>query len=366
MSIRGDHTPHPTMADELRRRIDECRATPQWAAYVEVRDRVLAIKDLDGLRMSGAHEPSRYWTEELEGFRYLLDASPLIVDKLRHQCYHVTGIKDYDYRDHHAERARQLEEKLEALIELGGRELLVPEARALGGFGFEIDGELYNIDTLKFYEALIAMQRGGILAPFREGGERRLVAEIGAGWGGFAYQFKTVCPNSTYVIVDFPELFLYSGTYLKTLFPDANFLFYADGGPQFDELSPELLGADFVFVPHTAVADVRPPRLDLVVNMVSFQEMTGAQVSAYVHWAADNGAPYLYSLNRDKSPYNDQLGAVPDHIAERFWPHEIPVLPVSYTQMLQGPARAALVRRKIRRTGTPYKHIVGWLKRRTA
>jgi putative sugar O-methyltransferase len=344
-------------SSELRRRLDERRATPQWAVYEEVREHVLAMKDLERSRLDGVGTPSAYWREELAGFDYLLDASPLMIDKLRHQSYHITGIKDYDYRGHHQLRGKQLAAKLQALLKLGGRDLLVPESRALGGYGFEIEGQLYNIDTLKFYEVLIAMQRGGVLSPLRTTGERKVVAEIGSGWGGFAYQFKTVCPNTTYVLVDFPELFLISATYLKTLFPDATFHFYDD----VDVHPPSLLEADFVFLPHTALRDLRPPRLDLVINMVSFQEMTAGQVSEYVAWAADLGAPYLYSLNRAKSPYNDELEAVVDHIAERYRPHEIPVLPVSYTQMLPGKVPPPFVRQKLKRPrGTPYQHIIGW------
>lgn len=350
-------------ASELRRRLDESRATPQWVAYEEVRERVLAMKDLERRRLHGVNAPSTYWSEELAAFDYLFDASPLMIDKLRHQSYHVTGTKDYEYRSHHQLRGKQLAAKLAALVKLGGRELLVPESRALGGYGFEIEGELYNIDTLKFYEVLIAMQRGGVLSPLRGGAERAVVAEIGPGWGGFAYQFKQVCPNTTYLLVDFPELFLFSATYLKTLFADATFRFYGDDGPGGAALSPEMLEADFVFVPHTALRDLRPPRLDLVVNMVSFQEMTAAQVSEYVGWAADSGAPYLYSLNRARSPYNDELVSVVDHIGERYWPHEIPVLPLAYTQMLPGKMPPPFVRQKLKRQrGTPYQHIVGWRK----
>ena len=49
--------------------------------------------------------------------------------------------------------------------------------------------------------------------------------EIGAGWGGFAYQFKTLFPKTTYVVVDFPELFLFSASYLVTVFPEAKVRF---------------------------------------------------------------------------------------------------------------------------------------------
>jgi putative sugar O-methyltransferase len=356
-------TSRPSSAGELQRLLEERRATPQWLAYQEARERVLAIKDAEARRLSGVHRPSEYWTEELAGFEYMLDASPLMIDKLRHQTYHVTGLRVYDYRTNKDEQHRQLEEKLRVLIELGGRELLVPESRQLGGFGFEIDGELYNIDTLKFYEVLIAMQRGGVLSAFRGTSGRQAVVEIGAGWGGFAYQFKTVCPDTTYYIVDFPELFLFSATYLKTLFPTASFLFLGEDGRTTEEVLEAAPEADFVFVPHTAIDDLHPQRLDMAINMVSFQEMTSEQVRNYVHWSANLGCPYLYSLNRDRSAYNRELTSVHEIIAERYWAREIPVLPVSYTQMLPPRMRSPLIRTKIKQAATmPYKHVIGFRK----
>jgi hypothetical protein len=166
---------------------------------------------------------------------------------------------------------------------IGGDALLVPESPALGGFGYDIGGRLFNIDTLKFYEVLIGMQRGGALGALRAV-ERPVVCEIGAGWGGFAYQFKTLFPRATYVIVDFPELFLFSATYLKTVFPDATLRFVGTSA----EVS---LGgwrdADFVFVPNTLASVVTSLPLDLTVNMVSFQEMTDEQVRGTPGLAAD-------------------------------------------------------------------------------
>ena len=94
---------------------------------------------------------------------------------------------------------------------LGDAELLVPEARELGGFGFEIDGELYNVDTLKFFEVLIALERGAVLAePARPGraqarvGDRRRLGRLRP-----PVQDRSF-PDITYVIIDLPELFLFS------------------------------------------------------------------------------------------------------------------------------------------------------------
>jgi hypothetical protein len=193
----------------------------------------------------------------------------------------------------------------------------------------------------------------------REGRKRHVAWEIGAGWGGLAYTVKTLCPNTSYVIVDLPQVFLFSAVYLMTVMPDARFAFHGDG--PIASLVPE---NDFVFVPHWALDALELPRLDLTLNMVSFQEMTTAQVEAYVDVAWRLGSQYLYSLNRDRSPYNAELSSVSRIIERRFWPREIPVLSMSYPQ-LRGRGRSARrhgavdklkVAAGIRRD---YRHIVG-------
>jgi hypothetical protein len=334
-----------TFGDSLARKVEEARRSAAYANYLRAREAVVAMLD------AADADPSEYWAEELENVEYLLDASPLIVEQLRRHCYHVTGIWPYNYRAHRDAARDQHRAKLDALLELGGgSDLFVPESPALGGFGFPLEEGLVNLDTLKFFEALLALQRGEVLAGLRESGERRIVWEIGAGWGGFAYQLKTLFPNVTYVITDLPQLFLYSGTYLPTLFPDASVHFCTDGDVN------DWLRHDFVFVPSTALAAVTPPRLDLVVNMVSFQEMTTEQVRAYSEHAHALEAPFVYSLNRERSNYNPELDGVGAILSERFWLHELKLLPVSYQQMLDRKVRADDPNR--------YRHLIGW--RRTS
>src|SRR5688572_22979289 len=222
----------------------------------------------------GAPDASEYWTEELDIIDYMIEASPLIVRKLRHHAFPITAIRPYDYRDKGDGRRQYFEARLQALREQGGDTLLVPEAPALGGFGYEIDGRLYNVDTLKFFEVLIGMERGGVLAALRAK-PRPVVCEVGSGWGGFAYQLKTLLPGGTCVLVDFPELFLFSATYLATMFPGARMVFAGTDSAGPIETWAE---ADFVFVPNTMAASVTRLPLDLLVNMVSFQEMTDTQV----------------------------------------------------------------------------------------
>jgi hypothetical protein len=332
-------------ARALQERLDALRAAPAFRNYEHVRARVLDMRA--EMAADGEYRPSAYWEEELSNFEYMLDASPLVIEKLRHHTFHITGLRVYDYRTDRGKAQDRFVEKLRALLALGHSDLLVPESRILGGFGFEVDGELYNVDTLKFFEVLIALQKGAVLQEFRNNTDRRLVWEIGAGWDGFPHQFKSVCPNVTYVISDFPELFLFSATYLMTAFPDAKVGFWGERPPE--QLFAGWREYDFIFVPNAALARMATARLDLTINMVSFQEMTETQVVGYVSRAHALQCRFLYSLNRDKSAYNREIQSVSAIIERFYWPREIEVLPVPYQKMLGDKPSAV-----------DYKHVIGW------
>ena len=118
--------------------------------------------------------------------------------------------------------------------------------------------------------------------------------------------------------------------------------------------------------------------------MVSFQEMTTrSRSTATSSHAHELGARYLYSLNRDRSPYNPQMTSVREIIGQAYWPQHVEVLPgVQYTQMLHvappqpvsigdrahGQARKAAAKsaaKKLKKSATKkpdlgYKHLVGW------
>jgi glycosyltransferase involved in cell wall biosynthesis len=330
---------------------DDPRATAEFQSYLRARDAVLRMK---GANAAGAATPSAYWAEELENIDYMIDASPLIIRKLRHHAFHITNLRPYDYRMKGDGRREHFEARLRVLSALGGDALLVPESPALGGFGYTIDDRLFNVDTLKFYEVLIGMDRGGVLGAIRDI-ERPLVCEIGAGWGGFAYQFKRLLPRVTYVIVDFPELFLFSATYLGTVFPDARVVFAGiDDALTIDGWRD----ADFIFVPHSLSRLVSALPLDLTVNMVSFQEMTDAQVRGYAAMAATSRCPLLYSLNRERSLYNTELVSVSEALSDWYRLTEVPVLDTDYTSAMKKRPKGA---RTIDPSEPRYRHLVGRL-----
>ena len=342
------------MADRFHEQIEAARREPAYGCYLRVRDWVLRL-----LSERSGPDASGYWAEELAGFDYMLDASPLIIRKLREHCYHLTGLRSYEYRGHHRHRAPAFADKLRSLAALDRRGLFIPEPADLGGFGHRIDGRLVNVDTLKFYECLIALDRVGILPSLEEGGGAgKTVLEIGAGWGGLAHQLRVRCPRIAYFIIDLPSTLLFSATYLGTLFPGASILL----PERPEDLEPDRLrNRDFVFIPHFWADRLRGPRPDLVINTVSFQEMTELQVAAYVDLAASLGCPVIFSLNRDHSPHNAELSSIIPHLDRRYELEEVPMLEVAYPIVRETKPRTH-GRPVLEVRSEDYRHIVGRLR----
>jgi hypothetical protein len=124
---------------------------------------------------------------------------------------------------------------------------------------------------------------------------------------------------------------MFSAIYLKTLFPSASILLYGDKPKE--TLLTDCQSHDFVFLPHFFLDRLDLSRLDLAINTVSFQEMTSEQVDRYVRKVYEMGCPTLYSLNRDRSPHNQQLTTVSSILAKYYELRPLNVLDMQYAAM---------------------------------
>lgn len=303
-----------TFSKENFMRLEEsAKHSLEYKHYLETREAVFTM--MENEPRDTFSEPSKYWQEELSGFEYMLDASALLIKKLRHHCYHLTGVRDWEYRMHHAYHTLRFENLLKRLQKEDKNGVLVPESPKLGGFGYTIDGSLYNNDTLRFYDAMLSLNRAGGLEQFRNSKKRGVVAEVGAGWGGFAYQFKTLFQNTSYVIVDFPSTILFSGTYLKTVFPNARTLFITS----VSECGVPIEQYDFVFVPHYLWPSLSFKRPDILINLASFQEMKTKQMEEYIQKALRWGIPSVFSVNHERNFSNPEMEKV-SVVLKKYYP----------------------------------------------
>jgi putative sugar O-methyltransferase len=285
----------------------------------------------------------------IDGLAPLWTASREAVAQLRRWCEPLSSVRLVHYESESSELATRLKRELSMLRRQGAQELFVQESRALGGFGFEKHGELYNEDTLTFFKARVALHDGAVLQAHQASTERRLVWEIGGGWGGFAFQFKTLFPNVTYLITGLPDAFLVSAVYLKAVFPDARCRFFSGSSPA--DLFRQWEDADFIFAPESALRVLQPPRIDLTVDIATLSRMRVDRVRAHVRRAFDLGCRYVYSLCPPGGP--DPQAMVSDEVRRFYWPHPIPARRERWAPAVMGVEPEP-------RPDTEEAHLVGW------
>ena len=308
---------------------------------------------------------SKYWSEEINGFEYIFEASPSIINNLRHHCHHITGELPYAYRDHHNYNAPKFKSKLELLNTLLEKDILVPEPNILGGFGHNINGKLINKDTLKYHESLIALEKYGLLNEINEI-NNPVICEIGAGWGGFTHCLSETINNSKFVIVDLAETLIFSYLYLSELYPNKKVKL-------FNYESNSITDCDFLLIPSSKFIDFED-EIDLTVNLCSFQEMTSPQVEEYIKKVSNQKSKFIYSLNRDLNKNNADLKrSVSQIISDHYEINFIKLLNITYTDI--NPLNNNVSIRKIIKSNLrkiinknsensnfSYQHIIGKIK----
>ncbi len=292
---------------------------------------------------------SRALTTEEQGvvsaLTHLWDAPPDTIARLRRFCDPISGIRASDYDAPTDELNSRIRRGISTLRRWAGPELLVPEPPALGGFGCEIRGELFNEETLAFFHALVALQDGAVLQAASTGRARHLVWEMGGGWGGFGYQFKTLHPDVTYVVSGLPDTLLVAATYLTSVMQNASCRFLDRDSTKDPWEGWERV--DFIFVPDDMLDALRPPRVDLVLDVMSLGRMDPAEVRRQVRWAFECRARYVYSLRSRLRSWDESAG-VWQAISELYWPHPVPPRAGSEAEAVEA------------MTSGDYAHLMGW------
>ncbi len=150
-----------------------------------------------------------------------------------------------------------------------------------------------SLSTAKpFYISSIV---SGLLPKTVSTGRGLRVLEIGGGTGNLAVILKKRLPIAQYVIVDLPEMLLYSSIAIRHFCPDAHVEFARSSGT--------IRSSDgFHFVPAELIDSVPAASFDICINIDSFQEMTREQVTTYIGFVqrvARQGGMFL-NVNRRK------------------------------------------------------------------
>jgi hypothetical protein len=293
-------------------------AAQAFAHYLRVRDQVRRLR----AAMPADNGVTPAERRMLAALEPLWDASPEAIADLRRHATAVSGIRSADYADAVERTVKyKFERDVRRLLFRGDSALWVDEPVVLGAFGFTSDGRRYNEDTLRAFRVISLLEDAALLGEFRDASSRRTVWEIGGGWGGFAYHFKTLCPDVTYLITARPELFLLSAVYLMTLFPRARFRFFDPADA--DAFGRDWGSVDFAFAPECIVAAMRPPSLALTVDLMALESMSASRIGLHVQRAHELGSRYFASVCATGTSDGTAPAPVEPQLDRFYWRHPV-------------------------------------------
>lgn len=189
--------------------------------------------------------------------------------------------------------------------------------------GVNYNGKIINNAIMRYQSCISNLYLMGILTQFLQRNNNNIIVEIGGGHGGLAHVLGAILgQKSTYIILDLPEMLLFSGGYLIVNNPQANIYVYGKNSFTPEFLKSQIYDYDFVLLPNYVLEELYVlPEIDLMVNLSSFQEMTREQLNQYIEFAYSKLSGYFYSDNFDRHPFNDKLApdTVTTMLADRFY-----------------------------------------------
>jgi len=140
--------------------------------------------------------------------------------------------------------------------------------------------------------------------------DKSIILEVGSGYGGLANVMSRLFDNKVvYVMVDIPEMLMCAGSLLFLHNPDKKIYIYDENNFGENFLKKDIYNYDFVLLPNFSFDYLNYlEKIDLMINIQSFQEMSKMQVNNYLKLVKNKLQGCIYSDNMDCMPINNKLG----------------------------------------------------------
>jgi len=166
------------------------------------------------------------------------------------------------------------------------------ESPSIGNpFGYFLDGHFIKAgsDYLHYYATLIERLT-------RRTGGRRVVVELGGGFGGMAYYLARDNDNLTYLDFDLPENMALTAYYLLKAFPEKKTVLYGES-----DLSTDCINSnDIILMPNFELPKLPDNSADLIFNSYSLAEMSAEAIRNYIAEFTRIARQYLLHVNHTK------------------------------------------------------------------
>jgi hypothetical protein len=168
--------------------------------------------------------------------------------------------------------------------EIPGRDMSELDHPRIGNpWGYDVDGKLVIEPEFEYHE--LANRIKGILAGVAD----PVVIEIGGGFGGFATQLLKTIPGVRYLGFDLPENVIIQSYNLTRCFPNLKVAFNDVGSIDGN--------SEAIILPNWSLREARPRKVDLILNVRSFAEMSRETLAAYFEQIDRIDPEWIYHEN---------------------------------------------------------------------
>ena len=159
-------------------------------------------------------------------------------------------------------------------------------------FGNQIGANINNnfVTLASFSNEIITSNLNEILKSNR----RPFVAELGAGYGQFAFHLLKKKKNFCYIDFDIPEVLCLAAYYLMKAFPRKKAILY--GEKKFSEKN--ISNSQLIFLPYYEIKKLKKNSMDLFINMCSLGEMEKETVKKYCKYISKS-SNFFFHMNHD-------------------------------------------------------------------
>ena len=127
-----------------------------------------------------------------------------------------------------------------------------------------------------------------------------IIMDLGGAYGGLSRFLKNIYTDSTFVIIELPEMCALAAFFLKKCFPSKKIGSLSD----FEKLEKidknEIVKFDFIILPQPIMEKFEDETFDLCINTTSLGEMTEEMQQYYIDHIERLSKEYFYSVNRPK------------------------------------------------------------------
>ena len=130
--------------------------------------------------------------------------------------------------------------------------------------------------------------------------KKNAIIDIGGGYGGLSRVLKNIYTESTFVIIELPELCFLATFFLKKCFPTKKIGTLTDLSHLQVITKNDIIDYDFIILPQPMVEKFSDEAFDLCINTTSLGEMTNDMQNYYINHIERISNNYFYSVNRAK------------------------------------------------------------------